>query len=155
MTIRSGKLPDWSGPASCRTGKCCNSKFSCIAVRKNSLVDFPLLSKVENPETLENSVARSENADPIVVDTAIASIVFSNSDEEAIAFVDIKELGDPSGNPDDTVDPAVEISSILVDLENVIGCVDLNEDPPRVVADEADSVDPSVVVTSFAAIWQA
>ena len=70
-----------------------------IAVRKNSLVDFPLLSKVENPETLENSVARSENADPIVVDTAIAPIVLSNSDEEAIAFVDIKELGDPSGNP--------------------------------------------------------
>ena len=126
-----------------------------IAVRKNSLVDFPLLSKVENPETLENSVARSENADPIVVDTAIAPIVLSNSDEEAIAFVDIKELGNPSGNSDDTVDPAVEISSILVDLENVIGFVDLNEDPPRVVADEGNSVDPSVVVTSFAAIWQA
>ena len=126
-----------------------------IAVRKNSLVDFPLLSKVENPETLENSVARSENADPIVVDTAIAPIVLSNSDEEATAFVDIKELVDPCGISADTIDPAVEISSILVDLENVIGCVDLNEDPPRVVADEGDFVDPSVVVTSFAAIWQA
>ena len=126
-----------------------------IAVRKNSLVDFPLLSKVENPDTLENSVAPSGNADPIVVDTAIAPIVLSNSDEEAIAFVDIKELVDPSGNSDDTVDPAVEISSISVDPENVIGFVDLNEDPPRVVADEGDSVDPSVVVTSFAAIWQA
>ena len=126
-----------------------------IAERKNSLVDFPLLSKVENPDTLENSVAPSENADPIVVDTAIASIVLSNSDEEAIAFVDIKELGDPSGNSDDTVDPAIEITSISVDSENVIGFVDLNEDPPRVVADEGDSVDPSVVVTSFAAIWQA
>ena len=127
-----------------------------IAVRKNSLVDFPLLSKVENPDTLENSVAPSGNADPIVVDTAIASIVLSNSDEEANAFVDIKELGDPSGNSDDTVvDPAVEISSIMTDPENVIGFVDLNEDPPRVVADEGDSVDPSVVVTSFAAIWQA
>ena len=122
-----------------------------IAVRKNSLVDFPLLSKVENPETLENSVARSENADPIVVDTAIAPIVLSNSDEEATAFVDIKELVDPCGISADTIDPAVEISSILVDLENVIGCVD----PPRVVADEGDFVDPSVVVTSFAAIWQA
>ena len=122
-----------------------------IAVRKNSLVDFPLLSKVENPETLENSVARSENADPIVVDTAIAPIVLSNSDEEATAFVDIKELVDPCGISADTIDP----SSILVDLENVIGCVDLNEDPPRVVADEGDFVDPSVVVTSFAAIWQA
>ena len=119
-----------------------------IAVRKNSLVDFPL-SKVENPDALENS-------DPIVVDTAIAPIVLSNSDEEAIAFVDIKELVDPSGNSDDTVvDPAVEISSIMTDPENVIGFVDLNEDPPRVVADEGDSVDPSVVVTSFAAIWQA
>ena len=117
----------------------------CIAVRKNSLVDFPL-SKVENPDALENS-------DPIVVDTAIAPIVLSNSDEEAIAFVDIKELVDPSGNSDDTVDPAVEISSIMTDPENVIGFVD--EDPPRVVADDGDSVDPSVVVTSFAAIWQA
>ena len=126
-----------------------------IAERKNSFVDFPLLSKVENPDTLENSVAPSENADPIVVDTAIASIVLSNSDEEAIAFVDIKELGDPSGNSDDTVDPAVEITSISVDSENVIGFVDLNEDPPRVVADEGNSVDPSVVVTSFAPIWQA
>ena len=118
-----------------------------IAVRKNSLVDFPL-SKVENPDALENS-------DPIVVDTAIAPIVLSNSDEEANAFVDIKELGDPSGNSDDTVDLVVEISSMSVDPENVIGFVDLNEDPPRVVADEGDSVDPSVVVTSFAAIWQA
>ena len=27
-SIRCGKLPDRSGPASCRTGKCCNSKFS-------------------------------------------------------------------------------------------------------------------------------
>ena len=100
-------------------------------------------------------MARSENADPIVVDTAIAPIVLSNSDEEATAFVDIKELVDPCGISADTIDPAVEISSILVDLENVIGCVDLNEDPPRVVADEGDFVDPSVVVTSFAAIWQA
>ena len=30
-SIPCGKLPDRSGPASCRTGKCCNSKFSCIA----------------------------------------------------------------------------------------------------------------------------
>ena len=29
--IRSGKLLDRSGPGSCRTGKCCNSKFSCNA----------------------------------------------------------------------------------------------------------------------------
>ena len=95
-------------------------------------------------------------SDPIVVDTAIAPIVLSNSDEEAIAFVDIKELVDPSGNSDDTVvDPAVEISSIMTDPENVIGFVDLNEDPPRVVADEGDFVGLSVVVTSFAAIWQA
>ena len=92
-----------------------------IAVRKNSLVDFPLLSSVENPDTLENSVAPSEHADPIVVDTAIASIVLSNSDEEAIAFVDIKEPVDPSGNSDDTVNPAVETSSIMADPENVIG----------------------------------
>ena len=27
-SVRSGKLSDRSGPASCRTGKCCNSKFS-------------------------------------------------------------------------------------------------------------------------------
>ena len=30
-SIQSGKLPDRSDPASCRTGKCCNSKFSCIS----------------------------------------------------------------------------------------------------------------------------
>ena len=29
-SVRSGKLPDRSGPASCRTGKCCNLKFSYI-----------------------------------------------------------------------------------------------------------------------------
>ena len=31
-SVRSGKLPDQSGPATCRTGKCCYSKFSCIAM---------------------------------------------------------------------------------------------------------------------------
>ena len=31
-SIWSGRLPDRSGPASCRTGKCCNSKFSRIAI---------------------------------------------------------------------------------------------------------------------------
>ena len=30
-SIQSGKLPDRSGPARCRTGKCCNSKFSYSA----------------------------------------------------------------------------------------------------------------------------
>ena len=35
----SGKLPDRSGPASCRTGKCCNLKFSCNAmVRKHLFI---------------------------------------------------------------------------------------------------------------------
>ena len=31
-SVQSGKLPDRSGPGSCRTGKCCNSKFSCNAL---------------------------------------------------------------------------------------------------------------------------
>ena len=32
-SVRSGKLPDRSGPATCPTGKCCNLKFSCTALQ--------------------------------------------------------------------------------------------------------------------------
>ena len=34
-SVRSGKLPDRSGPASCRTGKCCNLKSSCVVKGKH------------------------------------------------------------------------------------------------------------------------
>ena len=34
-SVQSGKLPDRSGLGSCRTGKCCNLKFSCTAPATN------------------------------------------------------------------------------------------------------------------------
>ena len=71
-SVRSGKLPDRSGPASCRTRKCCNLKFSgtvwckqispCSVIRqkqKNSPIVFrlgKLQSKLHCP-VLSSSIA--------------------------------------------------------------------------------------------------